>query len=1228
MLGVSRDAQFARAHERMVKEKDLLAEADRAVFTEQARLEREAAALHACEEAAIEAEGLSGTLDPSRTLQGEQAAVENHREAAQRAVEAQRAQVAQAKRVVATAQERRDAADLAVASAAREVQLLSTVAGPVAARDRATAALLAAEERRAAQRQADNGARRAAQARAATAKQGEKEARQIDVALDESRRAKARLRASMAHIKARDKDLEAQHAAEQQRRLKAAMDLKASQDQVDARLRGANERARSRKAAEDAALREEFNRILADGGNPYEVRRRKAMEDKAQRDRAQLQARIATKAEHLAARLLQEEEDYERKKAAADAARASEKRALEDFSTRTRERRADEAMRSRTITGTALIDPNSRLGKLYPSDHTAVKTRAFGSGRMGRASDESPPGLVVTDMSSKHADVSFHDKYVPKAATAPAVSSAAKADPASTLVSVRTAAEQARLLGEAVDEAVEPELPGAWDRDAANDAAAEDVVASQGRGLSKLEEHYMARARARHRDNMIKPQVTCGKVFHGPAFRASPPVIEFRDFIAGETYTQTVTLTNISNSFNSVKVVDFSPELAPYLEVSYRRRGRMSAGTSVDVTVTFRPRVDADLEGGLPLLAETGPQAIPIVCSVRRALPALRTPTLDFGAVTLGAEHSLHVLVENKGAIPCTVSVEPMEPVATAAGEGDEAAFGYHALQPVLRAVIAAADPEMAVEERAAFAHGAALDLPPYGQGRLAVRFKPLRARREVQRLRLRYADDTGRSLGEAVVTMVGTGSVVPVSPESEVLDLLTVLEDSVYRQDVQLVNTARTAMNVTFKVPAALASCVEMIPTSIMAQPGNETRARLKISPTAETLQACIAAGLADGAKGEVAAPIVIHITGQPLPASFLLRFRVTSASITLDPPSVDFGPVAVGDSKAISVKIRSSSDLPCEFGFFSLPPELKVLPDDNVVGTLLPMETLERRIVYTPRAATPMRAVVRCSTTHARHVELPCVGRGVDTALQLSSTSLHFRATPFGGRAYLTLEASNVSKTSTHVFDLRPPAAGPFSVSPDVFALEPQGTIRVVVTFAPSRRGPAEVSPAENAPVADGAPPASEEAPATEADGSASGQSSAPVAEALDELDSAETFDAFLACSTAKPDSFADAAALAKDGASGPVMLPLVGHTRYVSLKGCGIAPLVFFEPSGEVTTDVDFGVACVGRKWRMAPCTSRVATHVLSRGAPQARGSQRMCSYSTAAARRWSCSRSLRT
>jgi hypothetical protein len=167
--------------------------------------------------------------------------------------------------------------------------------------------------------------------------------------------------------------------------------------------------------------------------------------------------------------------------------------------------------------------------------------------------------------------------------------------------------------------------------------------------LSKLEEEYMAKAMVRQKENIVKPQIVAGRVFKGESFISKPESIIFKvsysceltfmkDFTVGISHTQTILVTNVSFSFNSFKLLPLADNIKDFFHIEYTPTGRMSAGLSTTITITFTPQINKDINAFLPILSETGEIHIPLVCTCKKALISIDESKIDFGNVIFGEQ--------------------------------------------------------------------------------------------------------------------------------------------------------------------------------------------------------------------------------------------------------------------------------------------------------------------------------------------------------------------------------------------------------------------------------------------------------------------------------------------------------------------------------------------------------------------------------------------------------------
>ena len=179
--------------------------------------------------------------------------------------------------------------------------------------------------------------------------------------------------------------------------------------------------------------------------------------------------------------------------------------------------------------------------------------------------------------------------------------------------------------------------------------------------LSVLEQEYMDKAAIRQREGITKPQVVAGREFKGTSFISKPEVIMFKDFTVGMAHTQTILMTNVSFSFNSFKLMPLQDKIKDFFNIVYTPSGRMSAGLSTTITITFTPQLNEDINDFFPILAETGLIQIPLICTCKKALLEVDEPLVDFGDVIFGESSTQYVKVDNKGALPTRIYVKTPE---------------------------------------------------------------------------------------------------------------------------------------------------------------------------------------------------------------------------------------------------------------------------------------------------------------------------------------------------------------------------------------------------------------------------------------------------------------------------------------------------------------------------------------------------------------------------------------
>lgn len=200
---------------------------------------------------------------------------------------------------------------------------------------------------------------------------------------------------------------------------------------------------------------------------------------------------------------------------------------------------------------------------------------------------------------------------------------------------------------------IEPEFRGLWE-------SAPPKEAAPPTRFSKLEQQRMAEVLQKQRDNIVQKQITVQREFKGQAFMSKPEEVIFSDYIVGETYSQHLTLTNVSYTINTLKLIGLSSNLLDFITVEFTPPGHLSAGLTCDMKVTFSPLINEDIKGEIKMLAQTGAFSIPVECRIKRTQISVPNTSIDFGTVCVGEHQKAYIKIVNSGALGTHYRVRPL----------------------------------------------------------------------------------------------------------------------------------------------------------------------------------------------------------------------------------------------------------------------------------------------------------------------------------------------------------------------------------------------------------------------------------------------------------------------------------------------------------------------------------------------------------------------------------------
>ncbi|NWH75655.1 CFA74 protein, partial [Piaya cayana] len=198
---------------------------------------------------------------------------------------------------------------------------------------------------------------------------------------------------------------------------------------------------------------------------------------------------------------------------------------------------------------------------------------------------------------------------------------------------------------------VEPEFPGLWNQECDLHKVSKEEMDSKQLTASTGEKEILMKKMEESQTGFFPKRIVSGRECKRDTFYSKPSCIHFKDFDVGQTYKKKIALINASYSVNFCRLVGISESLKDFISIHFDPPGKMSAGMSCEVGVTFKPMVNETLEGEVMFMAQTGPFSVPVKCSPKRCILALDKELIDFGSRVVGETISRTITLTNSGAL-------------------------------------------------------------------------------------------------------------------------------------------------------------------------------------------------------------------------------------------------------------------------------------------------------------------------------------------------------------------------------------------------------------------------------------------------------------------------------------------------------------------------------------------------------------------------------------------------
>ncbi|KAM5266866.1 cilia- and flagella-associated protein 74 isoform 2-T2 [Hipposideros larvatus] len=650
----------------------------------------------------------------------------------------------------------------------------------------------------------------------------------------------------------------------------------------------------------------------------------------------------------------------------------------------------------------------------------------------------------------------------------------------------------------------EPEISGLWNEDYKSCQVPTEDADRKPVGGTKMDKDILARTMERLRDGVIHKQVVSGREFKGCPFNSKPKLIHFKDFDVGKVYKETITLVNASYTINHCKLEGVEPHLRDFVHVDFDPPGPMSAGMSCEVLVTFKPKINKDLEGSVSFLAQTGRFSVPLKCSTKKCSLSLDKVLIDFGSYVVGETASRVITLTNIGGLgttfkfllaseACDVDASQLvlkyssvftyedrgfyEKIVSSFSEqqldGNESPLvdvpsqrgpdeGHPAeSEGVTTLVTMPPNEELTEISLGKITEG---EIGPFSSIKVPVIFSPVIPGAIQTRFKVMFKNQQCPTL---YFRAVGVAVDVPVWVPKPSVDLKICMFDRLYQDSILIQSRSKAALRLKLEVCKELRGHMELLPKTGYIQALSSYYVQLKFLPRHSLPED--AKKYFDKESKVLEAPMTIWVADQIKPVGFTVHAIVTTSDLELSPSEVDFGYCTIYEAIRTSVSLCNRSLLPQEFGFVGLPKFVDIQPNDGF-GTILPLDTLELDVIFQPTKAKVYSFTLTCKSEINRCFKLTCRAVGVHPPLELSHYQIKFAATSLYDTSLATLYVinSHLSMNSlTHSvprigtedtcpvgptsFQFLLPPDSPITISPSVGTVLPGKRCLVQVAFQP---------------------------------------------------------------------------------------------------------------------------------------------------------------------------------
>ncbi|CAF3515844.1 unnamed protein product [Rotaria socialis] len=652
------------------------------------------------------------------------------------------------------------------------------------------------------------------------------------------------------------------------------------------------------------------------------------------------------------------------------------------------------------------------------------------------------------------------------------------ADPIDYASSMTSTYQQDEIDDDMDIDLAKPEFNGLWDKQPVKQEI-DPLFNRSKHWKTKMDKEILQRTLTRLKDNIVREQVVGTKRFDGPVpFKSDPTEIVFKDFDVDKVYRTRVTLTNVTLTINTLKLVDLSESLKDFITLKFEPPGMISAGMSCYLHVTFEPKINENLQGEIKFLAQTGMFTVPIRCEIKKVELSLDKTIVSLGSTVVDEHLYQSITLRNTGALGTNYRLVKASVLQTEQNKAQAVENPIPKPKPESASSLEKETSTMSGgTDGTDIANGEYIDvftikadpigfLAPHSSMTFSIEFSAPMAGGFHEEYTLVF----DKNVPQLHFSVTAQSLDVPVWIENPSMDFKICMFDRLYQDALILRNRSSAALRVSVDIqPRALQNHIEIVPRTAYIQAKSSFNLQVKLTAHPSIFDDGLSNEIFDSQLNTFIVPLEVKVADQIRTVPFSISAILTTSDLQFDVEQIDFGCCTTAESVLAKVQLKNNSLLAQPFGFINLPDYIHVQPNDGF-GTLLPEETIDLHILFSPSATKEYRCTLTCKTLVNREFTIECQGVGVLPPLSLSSTVISFPATPINDQAIVSFYVENRHLDKNHFkhpvprvgnsefapigptsFQFDVPENAPITIAPLVGIVEPGKRQKITVRLAP---------------------------------------------------------------------------------------------------------------------------------------------------------------------------------